>query len=196
MRGMNWEQVFVGILVGAILGIVGSFLRYESRIAVLEDRLQRASKIEDVQPTTEHERAILTNFAEPHRLLELIAIEQKNNIKESFGTLAHQCFTNEDLETFKENKVADRIMNRLGKDKEFLSIVMAVKAMNPADRQDLLDSAIRPLRPTWREIGEVSNKGQTEAGQAAEILIAERIVMAVRQLIKKPNEELNALYVK
>jgi len=108
------------------------------------------------------------------------------NIRESHGVWAHECFTDIDLREFKRAGRPAQIAQGLKGSREIAEIVSALAGL-PADRRNsLLNSCRRPLRPTWAELGEISPRGQTEAGQQAEKLIADAIVDMVKGMLERP----------
>jgi len=126
-------------------------------------------------------------------LSDLIKEQQRNNVRESYGVWAQECFTWIDLKEFTSEHKPARIADGLKHTQDFVNVVLIIKAM-PQDRQQaLLKAARRPLRPTWAEIGEISRKGQTDAGQEAERLIANAIVDSVADLIRLPALEIQRL---
>ena len=132
--------------------------------------------------------------AKPEELISIVQEQQRKNVKESLGELAHQCFTDNDLARFVRNKTTERITDSLSGDPEFLDVVLAIRKMELSKRKNLLISADKPLRPTWAEPGRISREGQTEAGQDAEKRIATAIVSLVEELVSMPEAEFLSLY--
>lgn len=128
------------------------------------------------------------------RLPEIVKEQQRKHVKESYGELAYQCFTDADLQRFKDTKSAERIAEGLKTQKDFLQIVLALKRLPTPECQAILDRSQKPLRPTFSELGKISREGQTEAGQNAELLIAEAVVRMVKELLKLPMSQLESLY--
>lgn len=125
----------------------------------------------------------------PEQLIDKITQLQHAHVRDSIGTQSGQCYTNIDLNKFKTNKTTAEIVGQLQKDKDFLAIVDSIKAMRSEERAKLLDRGLQTYRRTWAELGldpattsaAELRKGQTEAGQEAERLIAEAVVDLVRQ---------------
>jgi hypothetical protein len=132
--------------------------------------------------------------AKPEELIPIIQERQRNNVRESWGELAHQCFTDNDLARFVQNNATERITESLKREPEFLDVVLAVRQMEPSKRKTLLISADKPLRRTWAEMGRISREGQTEAGQEAERRIATAIVNLVKELVNMTEAEFLAFY--
>jgi hypothetical protein len=124
----------------------------------------------------------------------LIKDAQRKNVRESYGELAGQCFTDADLEQFVDAQRPSQIAEEYRADKSFLAIVIALQKLTPEERQAILTAAKKPLRPTWGELGRVSREGQTEAGRKAEILIAEAIVSQAQELLQLSPTDLERMY--
>lgn len=196
---MDWKQIIGGIIIGAILGIGGTLLTQERQISRLETQVEYLRRQID-QPRSGTEQAEPRSVvarepkAKPEELISIIQEQQKKNVRESWGELAHQCFTDNDLARFVENKTTERITDSLKRAPRFLDVVLAIRKMQPGGRSALLISADKPLRRTWTELGSISREGQTEAGQDAERMIATAIVNLVKKLANMPEAEFVALY--
>ena len=142
----------------------------------------------DVQPTRD------TVSTRPEVLIEVIKQQQKKYVRISFGTNAGECFTDEDLESFNESGIPNQISSELRQDYAFLDVVRAVRSMRPTERQRLLQLGANTAKRTWREIGQITPEGQTEAGHTAELSIARSIVKLVRDLVALPEEDFQRLY--
>lgn len=118
-------------------------------------------------------------------LIEIIKQKQKKYVKESYGEAANQCFTDIDLKKFKKSDKIQIIIDELKNDKRFIAAVSALNNLPPDEQQELLDSAMSTYKPTWAELGEISRKGQTDAGQEAEKLIAEAVVNLIKKVMHK-----------
>ncbi len=122
--------------------------------------------------------------ASPQQLLECIQEKQRQYVRESYGEMAHQCFTDDDLSKFIQRGVTDEIVQSLSRDSAFDDIVIAIKNM-PANEQTLfLRKASSTYKPTWADLGRIDRAGQTEAGQRAEMMIAEAICKLVKGCLK------------
>jgi len=116
-----------------------------------------------------------------------IAAEQKSHIRESHGTYAYECFTDADYTNFQQNKVADELTSELMAKTNIQAAILTLRKM-PSDEIDkTLDQWRQPLHKTWRELGKISAEGQTEAGQSAEIVIANTIINAIQKRCHDPN---------
>jgi hypothetical protein len=120
----------------------------------------------------------------PETLTEIIGEKQKQEVRESSGVWSQDCFSDDDLNEFVETDRAAKIAQALKKSKRFQAVVEIIKNMPAGEQQAFLNSCRRALRPTWREIGSISREGQTEAGNQAELLIAQAIVDLVKELIE------------
>jgi hypothetical protein len=110
-----------------------------------------------------------------HALIALIKQQQRIHVGESSGEWHYQCFTWESLARFKSDDVPGGIIKTLKKDPAFAQIARGVAKMSGQDRNRLLRQARATYKPTWRQLGRISGEGQTDAGQAAERLIAAAI---------------------
>lgn len=196
---MDWKQVFGGVVVGAILGIGAHILFQERRTATLEAEVEHLKS--QIGKQTQHVHQPQTNASNqtksgqnPNALVSIIQNKQKLHVKESWGELAHECFTDNDLKNFISNRTASRISLELKHNPQFLDVVFAIRKMEHSERLALLKSANKPLRDTWAKLGKITREGQTLAGQKAEQLIAQAIVDLVNTLIKLPEREFKQLY--
>jgi len=196
---MDWKAIITGIIIGTILGIGGTLIILRERVTRLETQVENLkSQINQPSPTTQrHESKTLPRREpknKPEKLISIIQEQQRKNVKESWGELAHQCFTDDDLARFVQNRRIEQITESLKRNPEFLDVVLAIRQMEPSERKKLLISADKPLRPTWAELGRISREGQTEAGQKAEKMIATAIVKLVKELVNMSEAEFLALY--
>jgi hypothetical protein len=120
-------------------------------------------------------------------LIKLIEKVQRQYVRLSYSPQGCCCYTTEELDKFKKNKTIDKIVASLRKDKNFLKIVTDLRSMPKDQLTKALGFAAQTYHPTWAEIGEISPKGQTDAGQEAERLIAEAIVGLARELLGLKN---------
>jgi hypothetical protein len=111
----------------------------------------------------------------------------RSHVRESYGELRGQNFSDEDLARFLAEKVPDQIVAQLKNSSQFLAAVEKVRAMSPEARAAYLQRCRLPLHKTWAELGAISPKGQTDAGQRAELAIAKAITdLAVKLLAGPP----------
>ena len=167
---MDWKQVIVGIVIGAIVGMAGTFFALQGRISKLEgivDQL-RSSSQQTASGELQTESKTLPSRepkVKPEELISVIQDQQRKNVKEIWGELAHQCFTDDDLARFVQNKRTEQITESLKRAPEFLDVVLAIRQMELSERKKLLVSADKPLRPTWAELGRISLKGRLKQGK-------------------------------
>lgn len=135
----------------------------------------------------------LSPSTKPTTLDQIIREQQRRYVRESYGIWAHQCFTDADLEQFKRDATVHRIASHLKHDRGFIAVVLNIKEMAQDARRKLLESSVKPLHPTWAQLGRITPEGQTEAGQVAEIMIAKGIVDVVEELLDLSVEELRKL---
>lgn len=134
-------------------------------------------------------------------LIKIIKDKQHEKIGDSTGTLDYQCFTDAKLAAFDKGNVPAQVVADLKKNATFIQLALAIRAMEPAARQDLLQRAANTFRPPWSQLGidpatssmEKKLTGQTNAGSTAEREIAEAIANLVRDLCRRPENELKNL---
>jgi hypothetical protein len=119
-------------------------------------------------------------------LREIIENQIRDNVRESYGELNGQNFSDADLDQFRRDKVPEQIVTLLQTNDRFVAAVDHVRAMSPGDRGVYLERCRLPLRKTWRELGEISPKGTTEAGEQAEVAISNAIVDLAQRLLAGP----------
>jgi len=118
-----------------------------------------------------------------------IEIAQKSNVRESCGPEADESFTDADYQEFTARKMPRKIAQSLRSDRKFMEGVLALREKPAAERGAFIQSCRRALRPTWAELGRISCEGQTDAGQAAELDIANAVADMIEELVKLPKEK-------
>jgi hypothetical protein len=109
-------------------------------------------------------------------LREIVENEIRDHVRQSWGELRGQNFSDEDYDRFKRDDIPGQIVAQLRTNKVFHAALTKVRAMTPEERTSYLKRCRAPLRKTWAELGEISRAGTTEAGQKAELDIANAIV--------------------
>lgn len=127
-------------------------------------------------------------------LIQIITEQQQENVRESYGEAAGQNFSERDLKDFIQKETPRNIAEQLKTDNQFLDVILAIKQMSPGERQKLLNRALNTYKPTWAQIGKIDPKGQTDAGQQAEKMIAKAIVDLVNRLSKLSDDDIRKLY--
>jgi hypothetical protein len=194
---INYSQLITGIIVGLILAGVSAYFTLYQKLLKLETKSEYtiAQQTADEKTTSStisdsiHKKVIIS----PDRIIGIIKEQQSIYVKESIGQMDYQCFTESDLQNFISKNIPNVIKLNLQKSNEYLTVVLAIKEMDPVARQNLLMSAQSTFKPTWEELGEISKKGQTEAGQNAEKLIAQAIVDLTKSLLKKSEVDINLM---
>jgi hypothetical protein len=123
-----------------------------------------------------------------------IKIAQKNNVRESYGEEANECFTDVDYQEFEARNVALKIARSLRSDRKFMEGVLALRQKPAPERKAFIQSCRRALRPTWAEQGYIGPDGQTDAGKAAELDIANAVASMVEELAKLPEEKIDEIF--
>jgi len=127
---------------------------------------------------------------DPRDVVEAIKRAQENYVRLSYGELAHQCFTEADYQTFVAEQRARKIATGLKGDRKFMEAILALKAKSQPERAQFIEECRRPLRLTWSQLGRISREGQTDAGQRAELDIANAIADTAFELCKLTDQEL------
>jgi hypothetical protein len=119
-------------------------------------------------------------------LREIIENQILENVRESYGELSGQNFSDVDFDRFTRDKVPEQIVTILQTNSRFLAALDKVRAMSAGDRVSYLKRCRLPLRKTWAEQGEISPKGTTDAGRRGELAIANAIVDLAEKLLASP----------
>jgi hypothetical protein len=125
-----------------------------------------------------------------------IKIAQKTNVRESYGEEANECFTDVDYQEFKARNMPLKIAQSLRSDRKFMEGVLALRERPAAKRKVFIQSCRRALHPTWAEQGHIGPDGQTDAGKAAELDIANAVANMVEDLVKLPEEKIDEIFRK
>jgi hypothetical protein len=201
MKSINWVQILIGLFVGAILGIVGTYFAVNRKIAVLEVQVQQliveknvsANSMNPKQTTDKAKSTEALSDVKPQDLIIIIEEKQDRYVRKSFGVELGQNFSDDDLKVFEKNNTALGIANDLIHDSRFKKVVLVIKEIDQVARMELLNSAEKPLHQTWAQMGKIGPEGQTEAGQLAEIQIAKAIIAKVKYLLQRSHEEITNL---
>jgi len=116
-------------------------------------------------------------------IIEVIKEQQRLHVRESYGQLAHECFTYDDLNMFKREGVPEEITTKLRRNKRFIKIVQSLNVMTASKRGKILRRAAKTYKPTWAKLGRITREGQTDAGQMTEKLIAHAIVELAQEMM-------------
>jgi hypothetical protein len=135
--------------------------------------------------------ASLPTKVDPKQLIDRIKQLQTEYVRDSTGTEADQCFTDDDFKQFNSDRKPAEIVERLQKDNDFKRLVSAIRDIDSSQREDLLNKASNTYRKPWSELrlnpttasAEELRKGQTKAGSEAEKSIARTVVDLVRRMI-------------
>lgn len=118
-------------------------------------------------------------------LRQIIENQILDNVRESYGELEGQNFSDADRERFFRDHVPDQIVALLRADPKFKAAVGKVRDMPSAEAAAYLKRCRLYLRKTWAELGEISRKGTTEAGRVAELAISNAIVDLAEKMISE-----------
>jgi hypothetical protein len=120
----------------------------------------------------------------PEDLLQYIRSAEQEEIRESWGEEAAECFTWVDYDAFVSNERPVAVANKLKATPQFHALMDMVKKLPEPAQRELLERARLQARPTWAMIGRISREGTTEAGRKAGLLLAGAIVAAVEEGLK------------
>jgi beta-glucanase (GH16 family) len=113
---------------------------------------------------------------------ELIRYYQDIYVKDSENDW--YCFTWDDYNSFKQQKIIDNLLNDLSHSCLFERLISKLNKLNSKDLRNLLNQALATYQPTWSEQNEISTSGQTDAGQLAQIEISKAIVKKIKSNLK------------
>ena len=205
----NW---IAGVLILLIAGSTGwlflsvsdhntDIADMKARIEALDKGIERLEEdienIEDLMrerwdvPVVTHGDSV---SVDTEKLIAFVKEQQAQYVFDSYGELRGQNFSEEALAEFMQRDVPAQIVAQLENDNNFIAVIEAMKDLHPSERQDLLTRCASTYEQTWAQLGEISRRGQTEAGQTAERLIAEAIADLARRLVRLSKEEIRALY--
>ncbi|PWU19826.1 MAG: hypothetical protein C5B50_05200 [Verrucomicrobia bacterium] len=129
-----------------------------------------------------------------NEIRNLVQKAQRKHVRESYGELAYQCFTEQDYQAFDREQRAHSISSNLKANRKFMEAVLSLQQKSPADRALLINDLRHPLRPSWAQLGQVSKEGQTEAGRRAELDIANAVADLVSQLCELSPGEISNVF--
>ncbi len=180
----GWQKVVLGGVIAGIFAIIAAFIG--GWIQFPNVNINNNQNITIDNPLKGEVVTSITRCQSPaesqvkaRQIISIIQNLQRDKVKESWGELAYQAFTDDDLDKFYRDKVTDSIKQGLSKDNNFQEVVAAIGCLSPDSRLVLLTEAKKPLHRTWAEMGKISREGQTDAGQTAELVIASAVVELV-----------------
>jgi hypothetical protein len=113
----------------------------------------------------------------------VILAQQRTHVRLSYGQADGQCFTRDNLSGFKQRDVPGQIVRQLRTSAQFRAIVEQLRKQPAGKRARYLQKCRAIAHPTWAQLGKISPRGQTEAGQQAELLIAQAIVRLANEML-------------
>jgi hypothetical protein len=124
-------------------------------------------------------------FVRAQDLIPYIEAQQRAHVRTSTGIYAYQCFTDEDLRRFETNSLHLKIARDSRRTPQLRAIVVQLMAVSQTERRAILTEGRGIGHPTWAQLGRITTdgSGQTDAGYAAERLIARAIVNVAEQMI-------------
>jgi len=193
--GINWSQVLTAVFITAIVSIGGTFIALNVKMAHLEEQIKSIKENPNTNQVTDNSSPKVDSIVKkvsPSDLQDIIKSKQRQKVNPSYDE--YNCFTDVDLQNFRKNNTPEQAVNELIEDNSFIDLIIAIKDMNPADRQKLLATSSNIAKPTWATLGSNSIEGQTEAGHEAELLIAKAIVSKIKEMVKLSDDDLKKKY--
>jgi len=187
-------NILGGLIVAAIIAIVSLAFNFNEKIARLEEQVKSIKeKLEAIQLISKSNingDSIIT--IDPSKLEDIIKSKHSQYVKTSYNE--SNCFTDVDLEKFRNNRIPNQIVADLMKNNAFIDLIISIKGMSPTERQELLERCSKIAKLTWVDLGKVSPNGQTVAGNQAELLISEAIVNKIQSMMSLSVEEIKKKY--
>jgi hypothetical protein len=103
-------------------------------LLVVFNKEKEKSETIDVKPSPTEQLPTYEAKANPKILVDIVRQQQLNNVKKSYGELAYQCFTDDDLRQFVEQGKSVEIAGQLKQNNEFLEVVLAIKKLRVGRR--------------------------------------------------------------
>lgn len=122
------------------------------------------------------------------KLIAFVKYVQSETVRPSNSDF--DCFTDVDLREFRSTY--EMIAESLHLDEELVKLVGEIRPLGSSTKKRLFAKATATYKPTWRQLGRISSRGQTVAGQRAERMIASVVVSTVKKMLTKPQSQLEA----
>ena len=132
-----------------------------------------------VVPGTRRRPQLILRPGDINAIPRAIREAQRIHVKESWGEQAGECFAEEDYQLFKRERRAEKIAAEVVRLPEVRAAILTLQSTPEQERRRISDTWRKPLRKTWADLGRITREGQTEAGQRAELDIANAIVNLV-----------------
>lgn len=189
-----WIQIIAGVAVGAILGIGATIFTLNGKMERMDEQIKELKEHTVVNQVPDNSKSnfVSTTKVDPLKLSDIIKDQQRQNVKTSYTD--YNCFTVENLDSFKKSKKQDQIVADLMNDNAFIDLIISIKSMTPTDRQALLERCSKIAKPTWGDLGNKSSEGQTDAGNEAELLISKAIVTKIKEMMNLSSDEIKRYY--
>jgi hypothetical protein len=189
-----WIQIMAGVAVGAILGIGTTIFTLNGKMERMDEQIKDLKEHTIVNQVSDNSKSnfVSTSNVNPLKLSDIIKNLQRQNVKTSYTE--NNCFTAENLNSFKKSKKQDQIVADLMNDNVFIELIISIKCMTPIDRQALLERCSKIAKPTWGDLGKISSEGQTDAGNEAELLISKAIVTKIKEMMNLSLDEIKRYY--
>ena len=115
----------------------------------------------------------------PQSILNIITIKQERHVRKSYDK--EDCFTDNDLDIFRNSDRLTRIAKNLKANETFQKIANEIAQLPEESWQKLHTQAKATHSMTWEELGKMGSGGQTDAGQKAEKLVGQTVIDLVLQ---------------
>ena len=116
------------------------------------------------------------------REMQLMTVGVSNN--------DYDCFTDVNLRGFQSE--CDMVADMLRYDMKFVKLVGEIRPLSSSTKKRLFAKAAATYKPTWGQLGHISPRGQTVAGQRAERMVASTVVSTTKKMLTKPQSKLEA----
>ena len=120
----------------------------------------------------------------PDDLIGIIKEQQADHVRQSCSPEGCCCFTWMSLQSFKQDKTPQKVVQHLRSDTRFKAVVNSIRKLSATDWTKLKKQALATRKKTWTELGHISCSAQTDAGKKAEESIAQAIVSLVSEMLK------------
>jgi len=201
---IGWSEILKGVIsvaITIIIAVTPFIVNLYGKVERMDEKIKNLEK--EIGYLQEEIRGInftgkvnvtVSSSVLPSKLVDIIKEQQRQYVKASYTE--NNCFSVENLESFKKEKKQDQIVANLMHENSFIDLIISIKNMLPTDKQALLNECSKTARPTWGELGKISSEGQTDAGKEAETLIANAIVDQVKKTSELSLEKIEKLYDK
>lgn len=156
-----------------VQGITTNIDRIENRLDSQIDRLMENYKSIDNRVNALQERAWTSE--DSGTLLDQIVTIEKKYVQDSWGTNRGECFTDEDYAAFTRERKAKAAVDDFAQSEAYSKLKSKLSDADTEVWNRILGQVRTQYQRTWAEVGEITRKAQTTAGQQAQKDIAYEI---------------------